>query len=402
MRTKLFVPLTVLALLLGTVTPAFAQDSSEVFCGDLSAEDCTILQDSNAAMQGVAQYNSIATFNSFVSGLPGLPAEVVSVDVTVDGAFAMDEAAMSAAQEIAGLSTEERANVLAEAPESVIALLGGWDADLTLSATMTPELADEIALQSGLPVPSELAIAVRLVDGNFYWDVSEVAAFIPTVASGWVGIPLVDLLNELDSQGVFDQAADSMTSGTGALGASVAAPLAYDPSIFEPFLSIERGDDTTAGDQDAAVFTTTFDWNAYLTSPEFQQTIVGLAQAGAFEGTGLSVSDIEQNVQMLGMVAPMIAEGLTSVATQTIGVDDGYRYDYQSEFAWDLSGLINMAATTGQLPPELAPTSDNVGLSLLTQVTNSDFATEQTAEFEAPADAAMIPVETLLAAPTAP
>ncbi len=115
----------------------------------------------------------------------------------------------------------------------------------------------------------------------------------------------------------------------------------------------------------------------------------------------MTAADIEQNVQMLGMMGPMLFTGMTATAKQTIGLDDLYQYEYESEVAWDMSGLVQMAASSGQLPAELQPTSDQVGFDIKTTISNSDMSTEATETIAAPADAQMIPVESVLNAAAA-
>ncbi len=75
-------------------------------------------------------------------------------------------------------------------------------------------------------------------------------------------------------------------------------------------------------------------------------------------------------------------------------------YEYESEVAWDMSGLVQMAAASGQLPAELKPTSDNVGFDIKTTISNSNMSTEATETIEAPADAQMIPLESVLSTMT--
>lgn len=411
MRSKMLVLLSVLALVLGTFSGALAQDASQVFCGDLAAEDCAILQESKAAMQEVAQYTATSSFDATLMGIPGLPADPTEVSVSVNGLFAMDEAAMAAAQALSGLTQEERLQLLEESPQTVVDLFAGWDFDVAMGVAMTPELADALAVQMGHDLPDTLAVAARLVDGVLYWDVSEVAAIVPTVASGWVGFPLAELLAALAEQGAFEQAtlladpavlADAGGGATLVTGLGTVQLVQSNAAMFEPFLTIERGEDIDLADQTGATFVTSFDAVSFFGSPELQEIVVALAQAGAFEGTGISAADVEQNAQMLSMMAPMLFDGITAVAQQTIGLDDLYQYDYMSELSWDLAGLIQMAAASGQLPAELQPTSDEVIVALGTIISNDNLATEQSGSIEAPADAAMIALEDLMSTSTAP
>jgi hypothetical protein len=413
MRTKLYVLLTVLALTLGTVTPAFAQDTATdlppVFCGDLSEEDCTILQDSRAATQNVAQNTSQMTLDVTVNGIPGLPAESLNATLTGNIMSVADPAAMAAIQQINGLTQEETMQMLADDPQPMFDMLSGWDFDLSAGVTMSPELADLVSLQTGLDFPDTVAMQAKMVDGVFYWDLSEVAAFVPTVASGWVGFPVAEMMTELENQGAFDQALENMddpgmAASAGVMVGSVGSAqfIQQNAEMFEKYLTIERGEDIELAGQTGATFMTNFDAAAFLSGPEFQQWVIDWANAGAFEGTGLTAADVEQNVQMLGMMGPMLFTGITATATETIGLDDLYQYDYESELSWDMSGLVQMAQSTGQLPAELAPTSDNVGFSINTIISNGDMSEEATETIDAPENPAMISVEDVLNASTAP
>ena len=260
-----------------------------------------------------------------------------------------------------------------------------------------------ISAQSGLQVPDQLAIQAKLVDGVLYWDLSEVAAFVPTIAAGWVGFPLLDMINELVKQGAFEQALQSMqesgaadAGGLTVAGIGSAQFLQQYGETLQKYMTIESGEVVMLNGQPAQPYTTTMDVAGFLSGPEFQQIVVDLAKQGAFEGTGLTAADIEQNVQMLGMMGPMLFTGMTATAKQTIGLDDLLQYEYESEVAWDMSGLVQMAAASGQLPAELKPTSDNVGFDIKTAISNSDMSTEATTTVEAPADAQMIPLESVL------
>ena len=120
---------------------------------------------------------------------------------------------------------------------------------MSLDVTVTPELADLISAQSGLDVPDQLAIQAKLVDGVLYWDLSEVAAFVPTIAAGWVGFPLLDVINELVKQGAFEQALQTMQEqgAAGAGGVTIAGLgsaqfVQQYAETFQKYMTIESGD----------------------------------------------------------------------------------------------------------------------------------------------------------------
>jgi hypothetical protein len=394
MRSKMLGLLVVLALLLGTFGSAFAQDEMPApYCGDLSEEDCALLNDAQAAMMEVSSYQASATYDVMLAGIPGLPADEVAVNVSVDGAFAMDDAALAAAQMFVGKDQQAIMAALAEDATPLADLISGWDADATLSFDITPELADVLSAQAGLPIPPAASVGLMLVDGVLYADLSEFSSL--GAPEGWLGIPVGELLQAQIDAGVFEQAAAQLDPAN--LDAATATSLGLtnmlvNPQQFEQFLTVERSEDVGG----AAVFNSNVDVASFVASPQFAEMLTTLADAGAFAESGLTAADIEANLPMVGMMAPMIFADLVVGSSVTVDTTDNYVLNSSSEFSWDLGGLLQMAAATGALPPEL-DASAPIAFSFTTSVDNSDFNVEQ--EIEAPADAMMIPAEAFYAEP---
>jgi hypothetical protein len=384
--------LVVLALLLGTFGTAFAQDEMPApFCGNLSEEDCTILQDAQAAMMEVSSYKATGTYDASLTGIPGLPADEVNVNVTVDGAFSMDDAAMAAAQGLVGKTQEEITQALAEDAQPLADLINGWDVDGTISFDMTSELANAFSSQVGVAVSASGSVGVILVDGVLYVDLSDFASL--GAPEGWLGIPASELLQAQIDAGVFAQAAAQLDPAN--LDAATATSLGLtslltNPQAFEQFMSIEKSES-----DGSSVFTSSVDVSGFVASPEFASIVMALADAGVFAETGLTTADIEANLPMVGMMAPMVFADLVVESSTTIDADNQVT-NSSSEFSWDLAGLLQMAAMSGALPPELN-TGAPMAISFTTSVDNSDFNVEQT--IEAPADATMIPAEAFYAQP---
>lgn len=396
MRSKLLGLLVVLALLLGTFGTALAQDMSEPFCGDLAEEDCTLLQDSQAAMMSVSSYAATATYDAMLAGIPGLPADEINVNVTVDGVFAMDDAALAASQSFVGLDQQGVMEAMAADPQVLMDLVGGADFDLTLSYVMNEELAEIFGAQAGAEIPASGSVGLIMVDGVLYADVSEFAAF--GAPEGWIGVPVGELLQAQVDAGVFEQAMAQMDPSqmdpTTAATFGLQNMIMGNAEAFEQYMTIERGEDLEAADGDtAAFFDTSVDVAGLIAGPEFNELITTLAESGAFESSGLTAADIEQNLPMLGMMAPMIFADLDVGNTVTIDTNELFVTNTSTRFAWDLTGLIQMAAMSGALPPELDASSP-MSLSFMTNLDYSDFNAGQTVE--APADAMMIPVESMM------
>ena len=192
MRSKMLGLLVVLALLLGTFGTAFAQEAPAPFCGNLSEADCTMLKDAQAAMMEVSSYQSSATYKANISGIPGLPADPIDVNVGVDGAFAMDDSAMAAAQGLVGKDQQAIMAALAEDAQPLADLIKGWSVDATINVDMTPALADVASAQAGVPIPASASVGLILTGGVLYADLSAFADL--GAPAGWIGIPVGELL----------------------------------------------------------------------------------------------------------------------------------------------------------------------------------------------------------------
>ena len=400
MRSKMLGLLVVVALLLTTFGTAFAQEMPEPFCGDLDEADCALITNAQETMMGVSSYKAAGQYSAMIKGIPGLAAEEVAVDVMVDGAFAMDDAALAAAQVLGAAQTQEDiAQVLAESPETILDFLGGWDADLVLTVAMNDDLAAALSTEAGVEIPAELAIGLLLVDGVLYADLTEVAPLAPGTPEGWIGIPLAEYLAAAAEQGGFEMAAAQMSPDAMAASGMDPASMAVmgavqgmvgNPESLEQFMSIERGEDAEVDGEVAAVFNSSFDLLGFVTSEEFTNLVTAMADAGAF---GEDSAAVTENLGMLGMVAPMVFQGLSITGSATIGTETNYVYNDNTAFVWDMAGLMQMAAMSGALPADMA--GGDAMISVTSDVTNSDIGAEQS--FEAPADAMMIPLEAMMA-----
>lgn len=394
MRSKVFSLLVVLALLLGTFGTAFAQDMAEPFCGDLSADDCAMLQDAQAAMAEVSSYTADGSYQAVIAGIPGLPADEIDVNVNVGGSVAVDEAAAAAAQAVQGKDQMALMNDLAADPQPLVDLVNGMSLDLTLSADMTPELADALSAQAGVAIPASSSVGLILVDGVLYADLSAFADL--GAPAGWIGVPVGELVQSAIDTGAFEQAAAQMDPsqldpGTAAV-LGMQGMLMGDLSQFEQFLTVEKSE----GDAGQAIFTTTFDVTSFVSSPEFSDMLLALADAGALEGTGLTKADLEANLPMVGMMAPMLFADLLIDSQVTVDTENMLVTNNSSEVSWDLAGLLQMAAMSGALPAEI-DASAPMAVSFMTSMDYADF--DNAPAVEAPADAMMIPVEALMGQP---
>lgn len=405
MRSKSVSLLLVVILLLASFTTALAQD--EPFCGELDSADCELLTAANENMKDVSSYQASAAYSAALIGLPGLPLAEAWVNVMVDGAFAYDEVAMAAAMELAGVQAQEDvAALMAESPELFVDFYNGWAFDMVIAVDISEDLAAALSADAGVAIPAAFNVPLILKDGVLYVDTTDVAPLIEGMEGmeGWLGFELAGVIEAAAEQGMFEEAAAQMDpaalmSGSDmdatTVGALVGLQAALsDPKAFEAYMSIVRAEDDAIDGTDVAVFVTEMDILALISSPEFVELIKGLAESGALGEDAPSAADIDQAMMMLGMMGPMLFEGLTSESVTAVSLDEpNYVVAETSLFSWDLSGLLQMAAMSGALPADEMPADVSL-IEFSTSVVNSDFNEPQ--EIEAPADATVIPAEAMM------
>jgi len=405
MRSKVLSLLLVLVLLLATFSTALAQ--TEPFCGDLDEADCALLTTATENMMDVASYTAEAAYSAQLVGIPGLPLSEAAVDVMVGGAFAYDDAALAAAQQLGtATSQEDMAALMSDSPELFVDFYNGWSFDAQIDVAISEDLAAALSADAGVEIPTALAVPLILKDGVLYVDVTELAPLMEggEGMEGWIGFELGRVLEAAAEQGVFEQAAASMdpeamamAGGEDAATAAALMGLAAamsDPTAFEQFQTIERVDDEEIDGMPVAVFVTSFDVLSFISSPQFVDLIMGLADSGALGADAPTAADIEQGMQMLGLMGPMLFQGLTSESTTMASIDEpNYIVGQSSLFSWDLAGLLQMAAMSGAVPADQMPSGESK-IEISTSVMNSSINEPQ--EIEAPADAQIVPAEAMM------
>ena len=373
--------------------PVFAQDNSSslpVICGDLSEEDCALIEESTAAMRDLSSYSIAATADFSMTGIPDMPADPLAVNLQMDGSFVVDDAAKAVAQQMnslmLGASPEDAAAMGSNMQDMLRDLFGGMDFDITFKYTLPPELADAMSQDSEVPVPETFSIEVRLIDGNMYINVADLRALDPSmseeITSDWIGFDYVGLLEMQMQQGSMDE---------DPAAASAAAGLAVSQFMAEmkPYISVERLDDVDLGGQQGAAFSYAFDIVGFLTSDAFRTAVENMLTAS---GEDVSASDVQEGISMLNFVAPMVFRDLEIKAGTEIGLEDKLMYSQTFDFSWDLASLAQFAAMSD--PSAAAALGDaQPAVAFNFSGEYADFNDEMI--FEVPEDVQMIPLEQL-------
>lgn len=331
-----------------------AMAQTTTFCGDLSAEDCAILEASEAAM---ADLNAASfTFNVDLAAFGQTGTDDFVLSVSGDGAFQMDPAVLDA--------------LPSDIPEDPMAILnivetvvGGFAGSLNVTIT-----SDELVMEIGT---NSVTLQLVLVDGVGYINFSALdEAFGGMLAmqglSGWGGLDLNEALAEFGP--LLMMMADPEMGGM---------PVPDDGDIDEEQLmnlasqhgAIER----VADDNGGAVFVTTFDVAGLLGDPDF----VALLQTQAV-AAGASPAEIAE-LQQLAEVGP---DALTVSSTSIIDLSTNYLRSVS------LDVFVDAASVSAVLDGDVEDGTLTINMNL-------SYADYNTATVSAPADAQIAPLDML-------
>lgn len=241
----LFACMLLLLLSMGAI--AHAQGEMQVMCGNLSAEDCAVLQTASMNMSTLTSGSMTADL-SFAGTMDGTPSE-----------FGFDIAATWTGAGI-GLSPEQSLDLASADPTAIInnAVSGIAGFNGSLSFTITPPPGD-----TTLPAP--ITLDLRLVDSIGYINFDSLAMFGammgPDFPTGWGGTNLVDL---------FTQLGPMIGSMTGDMSSMMEATPATQPdmaqisTVANQYITITR---------DGGTFNFAIDLAGLLNDPQIQSMI---------------------------------------------------------------------------------------------------------------------------------
>jgi hypothetical protein len=297
--------------------PAMAQDP---MCGALSAADCEVLTQAQAAQAGLTS----ATFDFTLDIAVGAQ----TVPLTGDGSFAIDPAVMA---ELAAVDP----TALSSDPTAALTLAGNAlkAIDLTLNVNAM-----------GIP------LNLLMVDGIGYLNFETLAPMLggagAGVPTGWAGL---DLSGAIEMMG-------PMLSG---MDMSQLDSAQVDPAQQQALTNavMQHVEIARSADVDGeAVFTSTFDFGGLLQDEAFLDTIMSQATSGQ------ELTE-EQLAQVNSMMAAM-SEGINLSFTQTIDLTTHYTTGISFDFDLDGATLTAAAASMGETSAPVEDISFSLDLNL--------------------------------------
>lgn len=399
MRKTLLLLCTVVALVLAPLS-AFAQSNPiPVPCGNLSDDDCAILEGSRDAMMALSSYRASVAMDTALEDAPGLPSDL-GFSFEAEGAFSLDPEINARMMELQRGDPEELAGNFAELMEVTKEFYGQSNFEMDFSFALSEGLAGLISGQAGLPLPASLSMPVRLVDGVLFFnldDISELAG--DESISGWSGVDMVAALEQTTESLDERMEADSEEM-LGALSGAMAGMGSGQVMAeqFGKFVDVERLDDSEVDGVAVAQFLQTFDVAGFVASPEFIEMISSqLEQQMAMqevlgEEPPMTQEDLDMVLELLPMLAPMMLADVEFVTVKSVGLEDLLVYSSETTVEWDLAQLAMMAtAMMGAEGSRPMRGADGGFFSLSVNTRYWDFGKE--IEVVAPEDARMLPID---------
>lgn len=375
--------------------PAFAQDATPafpVFCGDLAADDCAILEEATLAAQDLRSYAMDMMLDFSITGIPDLPADPLAFNVALDGRFLLDESAHAVSQRLQLLQSgaeEDRLALLEEMPDLMLDLYSGVNFDMTMTYTLPPELAALMSDDADVQFPETLSFDMRMIDGMMYINLSDLRDLMPesddTLTSDWIGMDYIGML-EMQMEDVAGRTDESMLAGMA--GGLVMAQMMQD---MQEYVTVERLADVDRDGQQAAVFAYTPDVPGFFASDVFVNLLSEMSTMMGDEAP--SAAEMEEAATMLSFMAPMLFRDLEIETRTTIGLDDLMVQSTEFNLVWDLASLMQFAAMTDPALAEVMGDAEPL-IEMSAAVNMSDFNAEM--EFEVPEDVQIIPLEELM------
>ena len=372
----------------------FAQsDPADVFCGDLAEEDCALLVDAAAADQEVAEGAYDMVFDFELNGVPNAPMDDLAFTWMQTARYRMNPGLADAMMGMEEMDPMMMAD-MDTLTELMTAVVENVDTHQDFTVQLSDEIAGMLSEQVGFPLPEEINLGLVIVDGIGYVNLDDIAVLVPDAEglTGWVGTELAPVLAEILAQAAEDpDFQEAMAPLAMAIGGSMAGSQMADEQAeaLEAFQSVERGRDADIDGEEAAVFSSDFDFVSFISSPIFFTMLT--EQLAMMGDDAPSAAELQQVQFMMPMIAPMLFGGLNFAADQYVGLDSGYTLRTETALNWDLSSLAGLAAMTGD--PSMAESLPSYfGYSLVVD----SYDQNDVGDIEAPADAVVVDADMLV------
>ncbi len=224
-------------------------------------------------------------------------------------------------------------------------------------------LRDAIEADEGVILPDLITVNVRMVNGYAYIDMDALAESFPELRAelesegidGWIG---VDFAGQMEREMAGTMAAPDVSTLQSMQMSMAFNQMMLDEtirSLLDPYIIVERLADEERDGAAVAIFRTTLELGDLVANPAFTQLLRQAAES-MVAATDEPVDEQELGTGILGvqLLANMLARSAQFEIVQTVGLDAPYTYDNNIFMQLDLSGLLTMAAMSGEEIPDEA------------------------------------------------
>jgi hypothetical protein len=360
-RKQPLLTMLIMSLFVFAGAQAQAADQSFDYCTLLSAPDCEILNNNEAAMADVHSFALDLSMTMDMSVTDPSTEVDESLNLVVDGemSLSIDPEVLSGLKDMEGMEAIDTATVTT----MLDSLLTGIEGELSL--TLITTTADETI---------EIPLNLLMEDGVYAFDLASLSASSGESPQGmegmeWLGINLTGAVESMMEDPEFASMFDVETM-SGMMGMNY--------NDLAEAMTISRLPDSEVNGVAVAVFDILIDYAKLLEIVDMTDTL-----ATTYSGMGMEQTQIEAAIAMLGNIEIPVRE--------YIGLEDFYTYrievsmDMETDLAMDIK--TNDAATS-DLP------LGAVTISLTMNMDMSDF--NKPVDVEIPTDAMILPYSMLM------
>lgn len=385
----------------GTVEQREVPPLPPPFCGELAEADCQLLIDSQELMADVESMTMGLQLDAAMSGIPEFADEDLMFGMTMDMVVHLDPVFNEQMRALAMSGPEELLAAQDELAQMVVEFYNTLAMDMDMEMVLPGAFLQALEAEEDVVLPGTMAFQTRMVDGYVYINTDVLAESIPELAAemesegieGWIGFDFVGQLEQQMSGAA--PVPNTSTLESMQMGMAFNQMMANETirALLEPYVTVERLADEERDGVPVAVFRTSLDLGSMVSNPDFTQMLREAADS-MIAASGETVDQQELGAGLLGvqLLANVLARSFEFEVVQVVGIEQPYVYDYGMAMEMDLSGLITLAAMSGEdLPPELLGAKPVFSFDM--DASYADF--DSAPAVEAPEDAQIIPLDSM-------
>lgn len=313
--------LVCLLALMSIAGVAAAQDVPPTFCGDLAQSDCEILTQSAAAMSTLESAGFQFDMNFNMENIPDFPAGGLGMRLQGNGAYNVDHESLSPLM----LSPEALMENVDQLPQIMEDAIRAISADATLLMFFPDNMRAALS-EEGTDLPQKAGLSAKMVDGMIYLNLNKLGALVEEadLPRGWFGFDLAGYYRNM-----LDEQVGSLTGNEFDDFDMESLSQLNNMDFLKEYMTLERVADATVDGESVAVFRSSFDMNALISSDALTEWITQQAETS---GSTFTKTDLKEISTLLNAMF----KDFNFEITQSIGQSDFFMRQMSFDLDWTL------------------------------------------------------------------